>query len=151
MLKTKYFTENEMLVSATGARLGIENDLPASLEPAMLNTMTQMDRVRAHLGHPVTVLSGYRSPRLNDAVKGSKRSWHCFAQAVDFICPKFGAPYKICLALKELAEKDKSFVYHEIIHEYGSWVHIAFPTAGQKPDKELLTINSKGTFRGIVP
>lgn len=151
MLKTKYFSEDEMLVSATGERLGIENDLPAALKPAMLNTMQRMDKVREFLGHPVTVLSGYRSPRLNDAVKGSRRSWHCFAQAVDFICPKYGTPYQICQALSKLAGKDKSFVYHEIIHEYGSWVHIAFPVAGQKPDMELLTINKKGTFRGILP
>lgn len=149
MKDSKYFTVDEMLVSATGERLKIKNVLPDMYKPALLNTMQKMDIIREALGHPIIVLSGFRSDELNVAVGGSKKSWHRKGQAVDFVCPKFGSPLEICKAIHLYVQKHPEVRYHELIHEYNSWVHIAFPTPGQQPMMELLTINKKGTKWGL--
>lgn len=148
-MQTKYFTEAEMIHSATGKRLRIVNSIPEDIKPAVLNTMKKMDIIREHLGFPIEVLSGYRSPELNKAVKGSAKSWHCRGQAVDFICPKFGSPYEICKAVLELAHKNPEVRFNELIHEYGTWVHVAFPLPGRKADMEILTVTKKGTVWGL--
>lgn len=148
-MKTKYFTEEEMTHSATGKKLKIVNSIPDIHRSAVLNTMQKMDIIREYLGHPIEVLSGYRSSELNKAVKGSANSWHCKGQAVDFICPKFGTPYEVCKAVLELAHKNPEVRFHELIHEYGTWVHVAFPLPGRKADMEILTVTKKGTVWGL--
>lgn len=42
-----------------------------------------LDVLREHLGHPIRVTSGYRSPEYNKAVGGAQRSKHLTASAAD--------------------------------------------------------------------
>ena len=43
-----------------------------------------LDPLREHVGVPVRVTSGYRSPAHNRAIGGSKTSQHCVGEAADF-------------------------------------------------------------------
>jgi len=43
--------------------------------------------LRDDLGKPLKINSGYRSPAVNLAVRGSKTSQHCRGEAADFECP----------------------------------------------------------------
>lgn len=80
-----------------------------------------MEAVRRLLGDQViTVSSGYRSPALNRAVGGARRSAHLTGHAVDFNCYGFGAPRAVCRAV---AGSDLAF--DQLIEE-GTWVHISF-------------------------
>ena len=41
--------------------------------------------LREHIGKPITVISGYRSPKYNRKIGGARRSQHLFASAGDII------------------------------------------------------------------
>ena len=82
MKLSKHFSLAEMTVTTT--RLANQ---PASAE--VLNALRKvcsniLEPVRDHFGKAVVVHSGYRSPAVNTAVKGSANSQHCKGEAVDF-------------------------------------------------------------------
>lgn len=117
-----HFTLAEMTVSATAARKGIDNTPPGPMIDQLVLTADRMEHVRDLLGgHPIRVLSGYRSPAVNRAVGGSRNSAHMTGHAVDFVCPGFGPPAKVAAFLaRELKH------YDQVIEEFGDWVHIGF-------------------------
>lgn len=83
MLNSKYFTEAETTVSATGKALQIKN-IPNEQEKNYIQyTATRMDYIRELLGVPLIVTSWFRCEELNKAVDGSKTSAHRFGLAVD--------------------------------------------------------------------
>lgn len=139
---SRYFTLAEMTVSETAARKGLDNTPTGEALENLKRTMLQMDRIRAALGKPIVVTSGYRSPAVNKAVGGSATSAHCKGLAVDFTCPGFGTPLEVAKAVAALGIE-----FDQLIHEYGTWVHIGF---AEKPRRQLLTINRSGTRVGLV-
>lgn len=76
-----------------------------------------LERVRAVLGCPILISSGYRSPKLNAAIGGARNSQHCKGEAADFIAPGFGSPMEVC---KEIVKHQESIQFDQLIHE-GSW------------------------------
>lgn len=101
---------------------------PDSVILARLETLAwRMEQVRTILGNsPIHVSSGYRSPALNVAVKGSKTSVHLEGRACDFTCPKFGTPSNIVAALRHHIIE---LGIDQLILEYpnkpnGGWVHV---------------------------
>lgn len=138
---SKFFTLRELTASQTAARNGIDN-VPTGAHLANLSdTAERMDAVRALLGKPVRVSSGYRSAALNKAVGGSSTSHHSIGYAVDFDCDAYGSPLEICKAVAASGIK-----YDQLIHEYGEWVHISFHPQMRRQN---LTINKAGTFAGF--
>ena len=70
MKLSTYFSYEELTQSDWAARHGVSND-PGTQELENLKfTATQLDRVRALLGVPVLVSSGFRSVAVNYAVRG---------------------------------------------------------------------------------
>lgn len=121
MWSAEFFTLEEMIRSETARLRGIDN-MPKGLMLTRLDeTARRMDSVRRYLGHPVTVTSGYRSAELNRAIGGASFSHHVQGYAVDFRCPAFGDPARICLALR-----DSGIRYDQLIQEFNQWVHISF-------------------------
>jgi len=59
---------------------------PRALWPNIIPTLLLLEELRAHFGHPVEVLSGYRSPAYNRAVGGARESMHLSFNAIDFRC-----------------------------------------------------------------
>lgn len=132
-----HFTLTELIESDTAQRLGI-NNVPTDDEVLdNLHTLAAgLERVRAALDDaPILISSGYRSPRLNAAIKGSKNSAHCLGLAADFRAPAFGSPIEIS---RELAARAGFVGFDQLIFE-GTWVHVAFPPADQDPREEVLT------------
>lgn len=97
------------------------NDPPDWVIENLTHTAEQMERVRAVLGKPVHVNSGYRSPSVNKAVGGSPTSAHVQGHAVDFISPGFGDPLAICKTIIA-----SGIEFDQLIEELGRWVHISF-------------------------
>lgn len=120
---TSHFYLSEFLASDTAARLGIDNEPSAMHEANIRNVLAPgMQSVRDLLGVPVLISSGYRSLKLNNAIRGSGSSQHCTGHAADFRAPGFGTPRKVCEALVAAMDRIK---FDQLIHE-GSWVHISF-------------------------
>ena len=138
---TPHFTLEEMTASQSAARLGLDNTPPAEMVEALKRTAQLIEEVRALLGKPVLVSSGYRSPAVNRAVGGAANSAHMLGCAADFSCPAFGSPLDICRAV---AASDIAF--DQLIHEFRAWVHIAWAPS---PRRMVLTIDTAGTRLGL--
>lgn len=140
---SEHFALEEL--SATQHR-EIDNRPPARVVETLKATASRMEDVRRLLGDRViTVSSGYRSPALNRAVGGARRSAHLSGHAVDFNCYGFGGPKIVCRAL---AESDLAF--DQLIEE-GRWVHISFEP---RLRRQVLTRTRTGGYvvgLGAVP
>lgn len=129
---SQYFTFDEFIDSQTAVRLGIDNHpYSINIELAIINTASRLDVVRALLGSPVLISSGYRSPELNKAIGGSPTSNHLTGEAVDFTCPLYGTPQDVFKRIRE-----SSVQFDQLILEFGRWVHIGF---GPKNRGQVLT------------
>jgi len=127
---TEHFTLEELCFSSTAERLGIDNT-PAEDIVANLNVLARgLEQVRALLGKPMHIDSGYRCVALNSAVKGAQDSAHLRGFAADFICPEFGEPLSVARAIS-----DSAIVFDQCIQE-GTWVHVSFDPRARK---EIMT------------
>lgn len=133
MKLTQNFRLEEFLVSETAARFGIDNTPTHEVIDNLKRLASVLEDVRARLGKPIIITSGYRSPALNAVIPGSSRnSMHQQGLAVDFISPTYGTPYEICKAISET-----NIEFDQLIHEFGNWVH--FGLSNEPPRKQLLT------------
>lgn len=135
-----HFSLEELTLSNTAVRLGIDNTPPEDVLENLRMLTNTLEMVRGILGSPIHISSGYRNRVLNQHVGGSTFSWHCFGLAADFICPGFGNPYQIIHTLV-----DHNIQYNELIHEFGRWVHIAVPPRGAPPGMDLKTTREIGS------
>lgn len=138
MILTPNFTLEEMTHSELAVRRGIENKPPADVLPRLIRTAQLLEQVRAMLGVPLIINSGYRCPEVNRAVGGSAVSAHCEGRAADFIAPTYGTPEDVA---RRIARSNLSF--DQLIFE-GTWVHIAIPREGETPRLNLLTAHFNG-------
>jgi zinc D-Ala-D-Ala carboxypeptidase len=142
MKLSEHFTLDEFTASQTASRLGIDNTPPSYILPNINRVAQGMEKVRALLGAPIAISSGYRCGELNKAVGSKTTSQHTTGSACDFICPQFGDPSAI---VKKIVNSDID--YDQVIQEYSSkpgtgWVHISFSDRNRK---QALIIDQTGT------
>ena len=146
---TPHFTLAELTHSEAATRLGIKNVPPPAVTEALrLVCVHVLEPVRAHFGRPVTVNSGYRSPAVNRAVKGSSTSQHVRGEAVDFEVP--GVPNM------DVAKWVRANLrFDQLIAECVSprdpaagWVHVSWRLSGQR-QSVLTFVPGQGYFNGL--
>lgn len=122
----------EFTRSRTATKRRIDNSVPDTLKPNLEKLAYALERVRSAAGGPIVITSGYRSPALNTAVKGSTRSAHCHALAADIHTP--------VLNCKQLAMliRGINIPFDQVIYE-GSWVHFGLAKHGGEPRREVLS------------
>lgn len=146
MRLSQHFTLDELTVSETAARRGIDNTPPEAVLANLRETARCMEEVRAILGaKPILVTSGYRSPALNAAIGAKDSSAHVLGWAVDFTCPGYGTPLEVARRIAEWAPQI-NLKYDQLIHEFRRWVHVSFNPQARSM---LLTIDDRGTRRGL--
>lgn len=143
MQLTPHFSLEELIHSDTANARGIDNTPSSSIIYNLSLTAQLLEQVRALLGQPLTVSSGFRCPALNAAVGGVPDSAHLHGQAADILCPGFGTPLEVCRAIERSGIK-----FDQLIHEHlaADWTHIAW-SAGQR--MQILTIDHSGTRKGL--
>lgn len=145
-----HFTLGEFLRSETAARLGIDNTPPPEILRELQRLAENLEDVRALLGVPLHISSGYRCIPLNRAIGSKDSSAHVRGLAADFEAPEFGTPADICRTLYASA-----MPFDQLIFEH-TWVHIAWPAAGSGPRRQTLTLVAGGGYvpgiveRGVV-
>ena len=134
---SSHFTLDELTFSETAVRRCIDNSPDADVFANIKMLAQGLERVRSILGYPMHISSGYRCPKLNSAIGGSKSSAHMQGLAADFTCHEFGTPYDVCVAL----EHEKGYIGFDQLIMEGKWVHIAF---SDNPRGEVLTAHFIG-------
>jgi zinc D-Ala-D-Ala carboxypeptidase len=138
MTISEHFTLEELSFSEAAARLGLGNTPDRIVITNLGLVAAAMEQIRTLLGdRPITVHSGYRSAEVNRAVGGVVTSAHCHGLACDFVCPAFGTPAEVALAILK-----SDIEYDQLILEYG-WVHIGLAQEGLLSRREALTKRSK--------
>ena len=117
MKLSKNFTLEELIRSDTAERLGIDN-VPKDekvIENLRNLCFEVLQQLRDHVKAPVVINSGYRCPKLNEAVGGVKTSQHCSGEACDIrlSSPKQGREWAAwiednCRFDQMLLERNKS-------------------------------------------
>lgn len=125
----KYFTFAEFSKSDTATRLGIDNTIPESAKGAIEQLVNQvLDPLRQAWGRPIIVTSGYRCPKLNSAVGGSKTSHHVKGMAADISAGNKvdnKRLYDLIIAL--------NLPFTQLIDESDfTWVHVSLDPANVK-------------------
>lgn len=135
--KDTYLTDNFTLEEMTVTNTGIPNR-PNKEQIANLQTLCTMvlQPTREIYGAPIIVTSGFRSPKVNRAVGGSKTSAHPEGRAADV---RSDAPYKIRRQEnKKIYEIIRdNFEYRQLIWEGGNdegpdWVHVEYKEGDNK-------------------
>lgn len=80
--------------------------VPADLIPNVELLAKNLQVLRDHLGEPIHINSGYRSPAHNAAVGGKKNSYHMKAMAADITC-KSKTPKQLAAVIEKLIADKK--------------------------------------------
>ena len=141
---SEHFTLEEMIFSQTAARKGLDNTPTPEILANLKVMVATLDEIRALLGVPIQVNSGYRSPAVNKAVGGSKNSAHMLGLATDLTAHPFGTVLQVA---RKIAAS--GIVYDQLIYEFGTWVHIGLRK--EEPRRENLSIFAgTGYLKGIL-
>lgn len=141
-----HFTLAEFI--ATSHR-GIDNTPSDAVLEELRKTAAMLEDVRAMLKNPINISSGFRCSALNKAVGSKPTSKHVTGQAVDFTCRGYGSPLDVCKAIEA-----SGIMFDQLILEFYNpatgtgWVHLG---RSASPRRQVLTINSHGTFAGLHP
>ena len=139
MQLTRHFTLKELCVTKTG----IHNEPNAEQKEALsLLAVNILQPARDALGL-IRVTSGFRNPKVNAAIKGSRSSQHMKGEAADLQCEDNAALFNF---IKELE-------FDQLIWEFGDkeqpdWVHVSF---AKKNRKEVIRAKRVNGVTKYVP
>lgn len=128
----------EMIRSESAKRLGISNQpTEEHIENMKRLAMMVFEPIRARFDTPIYISSGYRSEKLNKAIKGALTSQHCTGEAVDIDMDGSSiiTNADVFHYIKDNLEFD------QLIWEFGDaknpdWVHVSYKDEGNR--KEVL-------------
>tara|TARA_B100001939_G_scaffold185655_1_gene159898 strand:- start:137 stop:598 length:462 start_codon:yes stop_codon:yes gene_type:complete len=148
---SKHISYKEAIKSNTALRLNIDN----TPDQVSLTNMTGVahnifEPLRLWVGGPIKINSFYRSPKLNKAIGGSKRSQHCEGRAID-IDDTFG--YKTNAEMFNYIRDNLNF--DQMIWEFGddnnpAWVHVSFDSLDGNRGRLLKAIKENGKSKYIL-
>lgn len=139
------FNLSEFVKTSTGA----DNiPTPEAIENLKLLVKNILQPLRNHVGRPITITSGYRSPGVNAAVVGSsKTSQHMKGQAADLQIAGM-TNQQIIDAVRSLRLPYDQIIDEERKNLNGSvskWIHVSFNPNGQR--KQWMTRRDPGPNR----
>lgn len=144
---TEHFSLDELCASDTAAACGIDNTPGEAIVANLTRLAEVLEEVRRILlDQPILITSGYRCPALNEACGGAENSAHLSGLAADFVCPDYGTPHDVCIAVEPymaVLEID------QLIYET-TWVHMGLPVPPGEPRYQCLTIRDGVTMEGII-
>ena len=144
MKLSKNFSLQEFTKSQTALRQGIDNTPEGEhMEAAKKLFENVVQKVRDNFG-PTIINSGYRGPKLNEAVGGSSRSQHCKGEAADIECPGH-ANAEVAQWIVDNTDFDQVILefYTPGIPDSG-WVHVSHNSDGPQRKSILTAMKENG-------
>ena len=137
MQLSKNFTMAEFIKSDTATRLGIDNTPQGEhLEAAKELFENVVQKVRDHFG-PTVLNSGYRSPKLNEAVRGVATSQHCLGEAADIEVPGVANADVANWIVDNLDFDQVILEFYTPGEPSSGWVHVSYKADGSNRKKAL--------------
>jgi hypothetical protein len=147
---TTNFSLEELTASEYASRHDIDNTPDAETEENLRILALGLERIRAIVGQPIIVTSGYRSPKVNAGVGGSKTSDHVKGLAADIRSINIH-PQALAMMIQDTAPE---IGFKQCILEFNQWVHVSFPDLDEDAKLEVLTatrVNGKTVYlKGIA-
>ena len=136
---TPHFTLAEFTRTGTG--------LPNEPMPSQVAALTSLclhvlEPIRALLGVPLRVTSGFRSAQVNAAINGAAGSQHMRGEAVDFV--PVGMDVETAMARIAAARIP---VDQLIVYPRGGFIHVSY-AAGKAQRRQLLRSDAAGGSGG---
>lgn len=128
---SKNFTLEEFTVSATAKAKGIMN-VPSNQQVANLCALVHhvLQPLRDAMGHEVKIGSGYRCPRLNQAVGGVLNSQHLKGEAADLCIDGDKMKGRNWFTwIQSHCDFDQLILEHSKTGSY--WVHVSYRSDGK--------------------
>ena len=132
---SKYFSLSEMTHSGTALCLGIANDPTGEQIKDLYRLMDYLDKVREAFGKAIIVTSGFRSPRLNAAIGGSKTSQHMKGQAADIRPHDIKELRQLLTTIRQVGGFDQLIL--EEPEGRTPWIHVSISPANKHPRGEV--------------
>ena len=138
----------EVTKSATAIKHGIANE-PSSQHLTNLKAVATniFQPCRDYFGKPLAVTSGYRSPKLNELIGGSKRSQHSKGEALDLDAQVYGGftNAELFYYIKDNLDFD------QLIWEFGTdeepdWIHCSYTTENRREVLKAYKHNGKTRY-----
>lgn len=130
----KHFTLSEFTYSQTALVYHIDNT-PSEEQIKNLECLCNLilDPLREAIGHPIYITSGFRTPRLNQLVGGSKTSAHKDGLAADFRVGniEYLNDWAWCL-LKSTAHPFRRYIDQCVYYRDKGFIHIGL-ARNEKP------------------
>jgi hypothetical protein len=146
MQLSKHLSRAEFERSDAATNYGISNSMNSGqLAKAMALAINCFEPIREHLGKPIRVNSGYRSPAVNKRISSSSiTSQHSLGEAIDL----------------DLHDRDlfewiiDNVVFDQLIYEAGNdteaaWFHISYREGHNR--KQVLRMIKKGGKSTYIP
>jgi hypothetical protein len=124
----RFFTWDELSTTGTG----LPNDPPPDVAARLVALCAAvLDPLREHLGRPVRISSGYRSPGVNRAVGGATTSQHLVGEAADLSVAG--------LSIEEVGRAiiASAVTWDQLIVERSGaseWVHVSYRIGANRRD-----------------
>jgi hypothetical protein len=102
--------------------------------------------IRDYFGVPIHISSGYRSKKLNSAIKGSSTSQHCKGEAIDIDMDGNNSNISnrdVFDFIKDNLNFDQLIAEFKQENDLG-WVHVSYKPIGNQRKQTLIA--TKGTF-----
>lgn len=142
---SKHVTLAEFTRSDAAIRHGIYNEMDSGqIEKAKALCENVFEPIREHLGKPIRISSGYRSPSVNKRIGGSATSQHCKGEAMD-----------LDLQDRDLFEWIVNNVeFDQAIYEFGNdnaalWFHLSYRKGNNR--KQILRAIKVGGKTQYIP
>ena len=143
MKLTENFTFNELTSTSHNELLEANRESAKAFMKQLKYVAGTLEEIRAVLGVPMRITSGYRNGVLNKAVGGSATSGHTKGLCADFIPVgiEISHAFEMIQANKNKCPSLKKCIYESI--GGAKWLHVETKTEANQPQQFFTTSNGK--------
>ena len=136
-------TLQEFEASPTATARGIANKMNATqIESAKLLCEKVFQPLRAHVGQPIKINSGFRSAALNKAIGGSTTSQHCKGEAMDLDLHDKA----LFIWIIDNLDFDQA-IFEGGTENSAAWFHLSYKKTGNRKQALRMTNNKYSPFK----